>query len=224
MDRTSIIVIAACLVLLVLWNFIVAPKLNPPRPMPARGTNAPSAALTYTNQTATTPPALEEAAPSLSRTPISTNAPEQLLEVTNDNAHYTFTSYGGGLKLVELLRYPETLATPRQALLKANNFETLDTYTPAPTLALMDGDAVQGDGIFTLTRTAQRGARRKDPHQWPDHREGLPDQHELPGQRDRPAGEPRVATAGLARAGMDRRHRHADGPARQWHGGRGALV
>ena len=73
--------------------------------------------------------------------------------MTNDNAHYTFTSYGGGLKLVELLRYPETLATPRQALLKANNFETLDTYTPAPTLALMDGDAVQGDGIFALTRT-----------------------------------------------------------------------
>ncbi len=29
----------------------------------------------------------------------------------------------------------------------------MDTFTPAPTLALLDGEAVQGDGIFRLTRT-----------------------------------------------------------------------
>jgi hypothetical protein len=32
-----------------------------------------------------------------------------LLEVANENAHYTFTSHGGGLKLVELMHYPETV-------------------------------------------------------------------------------------------------------------------
>jgi YidC/Oxa1 family membrane protein insertase len=34
-----------------------------------------------------------------------------------------------------------------------NNLATLNAFTPAPTLALLDGEAVQGDGIFTLTQT-----------------------------------------------------------------------
>ena len=41
MDRKSIIVIASCLFLIVLWNFMIVPKLNPPRPMPPGATNAP---------------------------------------------------------------------------------------------------------------------------------------------------------------------------------------
>ena len=39
-----------------------------------------------------------------------TNVPEQLLVLTNARARYTFTSRGGGLKLVELLDYPETIS------------------------------------------------------------------------------------------------------------------
>jgi YidC/Oxa1 family membrane protein insertase len=152
MDRTSIAVIASCLFLIVLWNFVLLPKLNPPRPIPPRATNAPPALSVYTNQTGTTPPPLAETPIAAPKLIASTNVPEQLLEATNDNAHYTFTSYGGGLKLVELLRYPETVAARREA---GNNVATLDTFTPAPTLALLDGDAVQGDGIFTLTRTVQ---------------------------------------------------------------------
>ena len=150
MDRTSVIVIAACLLLIVLWNFIIAPKLNPPRPIPPRATNAP-ALLATTNQTTTTTPPLAETPTAPLKLIASTNVPEQLVEVTNENAHYTFTSYGGGLKLVELLRYPETVSSRPQKQLQANN-ATLDTYTPAPTLALLDGEAVQGDGIFTLTK------------------------------------------------------------------------
>ena len=73
--------------------------------------------------------------------------------MTNSNARYTFTSYGGGLKLVELLHYPETVPTRREKQPQTNNVATLNTFTPAPTLALLDGEAVQGDGIFKLART-----------------------------------------------------------------------
>ncbi len=45
---------------------------------------------------------------------MTANVPEELLVVTNSNARYTFTSYGGGLKLVELVHYPETVTTRRR--------------------------------------------------------------------------------------------------------------
>ena len=45
---------------------------------------------------------------------------------------------------------------------RANRVATLDTFTAAPTLALLDGESVQGDGIFKLTRTAKGVRAEKD--------------------------------------------------------------
>ncbi len=78
----------------------------------------PSATLTATNPYATSPaapPVLEQ--PTVPLKPVVTaNVPEELLTITNADARYTFTSYGGGLKLVELLRYPETLSVSHSGL------------------------------------------------------------------------------------------------------------
>jgi len=160
MDRTSIIVITACLVLLVVWNFVIAPKLTPPRRLPVGGTNAPAALQAMTNRPAPAPvmpPTLEEpAAPP--RPMVTANVPEQLVEKTNSNARYTFTSHGGGLAQIELVHYPETIARHRQKGPQTNSVATLNAFTPAPTLALLDGEAVQGDGIFQLTPT-EHGVR-----------------------------------------------------------------
>jgi len=90
------------------------------------------------------------AAPALE---INTNVPEQLLVITNENARYTFTSYGGGLKLVELVNFPETVPSWRNRRAQSTTVATLNRDTPSPTLAILGGSAVQGDGIFTLTRT-----------------------------------------------------------------------
>jgi YidC/Oxa1 family membrane protein insertase len=151
MDRKSIIVIAGCLFLIVLWNFLIVPKLNPPRPLPPGFTNAPAVTATATNQGAPAPappPVLAEAV-SAPKPIASTNVPEELLEVANGNARYTFTSHGGGLKLVELI---ETVSTRREKKPQTNILATLNTFAPAPTLALRDGEAVQGDGVFKLAR------------------------------------------------------------------------
>jgi YidC/Oxa1 family membrane protein insertase len=152
MDRKSIIVIASCLGLIVLWNFLIVPKLNPPRPMPPHSTNAPAPALAVTNPEVAPPPLMAAAPAAPPKLIASTNVEEQLLEVTNDNAHYTFTSHGGGLKLVELLRYSDAPSAHRGKQISSTNYATLNTFTLAPTLAILDGDAVQGDGIFALTR------------------------------------------------------------------------
>jgi YidC/Oxa1 family membrane protein insertase len=155
MDRTSIIAIIICFALMGLWVFFVIPKYTPPPKPAAALTNAPATTLTTTNQ----PEAPTETAGAPATVPVlkavaNTNLPEDLIEVTNADAHYTFTSHGGGLKLVELLKYPETVPRHRKVQTQTNRVAALNPYSPAPTLALLGDETVQGDGIFTLTRTA----------------------------------------------------------------------
>jgi YidC/Oxa1 family membrane protein insertase len=151
MDRTSILLLVVCFLLLVSLPFI-ANRLYPPKQLPPGATNAPSTTFTPASQTGTSAtPTIAESPAAPQRTAVNTNVEEKLLEVTTANAHYTFTSYGGGLKLIELLRYPETVATRFEKPV-TNRVAALNMFTPAPTLALLDGEAVQGDGIFELSR------------------------------------------------------------------------
>jgi YidC/Oxa1 family membrane protein insertase len=155
MDRKSIMVLVVCFVVLMLWYPLVVNKLYPPKPLPPGATNAPAVLLAATNQPAPTPPApavLE--APAAEMKPlVGTNVMEELVQVANSDARYTFTSHGGGLKEIELIHYPETVSKRRETALRTNNVATLNMHTPAPTLALLDGEALQGDGIFQLTQT-----------------------------------------------------------------------
>lgn len=161
MDRKSISVIVGCVALLVVWQFVIVPKYWPYKPAPPPANTVTNGVVqgTLTNgsdvhqqlqQAAQTASSMTRPGPQLE---INTNAPEQLVVLTNENARYTFSSYGGGLKLVELLNYPETIPSWRNKRAQASGLASLNTYTPSPTLAVLGGSAVQGDGIFTLTRT-----------------------------------------------------------------------
>jgi YidC/Oxa1 family membrane protein insertase len=161
MDRKSIIVLAVCFALLLLWSSVIVPKLYPPKRLPPGATNAVVSTQMVARMTVSNPAEvqrqLEAAVPENATTPklpVDTNVPEQLLVVTNTKARYTFTSYGGGLKLVELTDYPESVASWQGKKSGTNRLATLDTQAPVPTLAVLDGEAVQSDGIFHLTRTA----------------------------------------------------------------------
>jgi YidC/Oxa1 family membrane protein insertase len=156
MDRKSIIALVVCFVVLMLWYPLVVNKLYPPKPLPPGATNAPAALLATTN-----PPAPAPAAPAVIEEPaaapkplVTANVPEELVEVANDNGRYTFTTHGGGLKLIELIHYPETVSKRGEKQQSTNSVATLNAFSPAPTLALLDGEAVQGDGVFRLTKTA----------------------------------------------------------------------
>jgi YidC/Oxa1 family membrane protein insertase len=164
MDRKSIIAIVVCFLVLIGW-YPLMNKLYPPKRVPPQGTNAPATTLASTNtiptassNSAPAPPTVATSAgTSPSRLIISSNEPEQLVEITNALAHYTFSSYGGGLKLVELLKYKESTTTIRKKS-AAGPVATLNAFTEAPTLTLLDGPPLQGDGIFKLTRT-EKGVR-----------------------------------------------------------------
>jgi len=155
MDRNSILVLVICFILLMLWYPLVN-KIYPPKPLPPGVTNAAAAFHATTNQSVTAPtvPAVLEELSATPKLVVSANVPEELIEVSNANARYTFTSHGGGLKQIELLHYPETVPKHREKQPQTNNVATLNSFTPAPTLALLDGEAVQGDGVFRLTKTA----------------------------------------------------------------------
>ena len=159
MDRKSILILVVCFALLMLWYPLVN-KLFPPKPLPPGATNAPRATFTATNQTPAAPatqPMFEPPA-SIPKPLVTTDVPEVLLTVTNSNARYTFSSHGGGLKLIELVRYPETVARRREKQPLTHNVATLNSFSPAPSLALLGGEAIQGDGVFTMT-PAEKGLR-----------------------------------------------------------------
>jgi YidC/Oxa1 family membrane protein insertase len=160
MDRKSIIILVLCFVALFSWQWLTN-KIYPPVPAPRQTTNTLATSSAGTNAIAAPGTTNAAVAPSPSLETrvdlqglVNTNIPEQILEVTNSEAHYTFTSRGGGLKQIELVHYPETVPARRGQKVATQRLATLNSFTPVPTLALLGGESVQGDGIYSLTRTA----------------------------------------------------------------------
>jgi len=149
MDRTGIIVVSICAALLVVW-FLEQPRVAP-EPQRPETTNVVAAAqdqaATATAGAASSAPA---AAPAFS---FDTSAPEQTLVLTNGRARYTFTSRGGGLKLVELLDYPETISARWTKTKTASDaVASLNTGAAVPVLAVLGDTNLMGDGIFALSK------------------------------------------------------------------------
>ncbi|NOS71527.1 MAG: membrane protein insertase YidC [Verrucomicrobia bacterium] len=134
-------------------------KIRPPKPLPPRDTNAIATAQSpAAPQTGATPASATASPAAISttatRAPISTNTPEQLLVVTNENARYTFTSHGGGLKEIALVHYRETITRESKKNPITNGVASLNSQAHLPVLAVVGDENVQGDGVFTLTLTA----------------------------------------------------------------------
>jgi YidC/Oxa1 family membrane protein insertase len=150
MDRTGIIVVSLCAVLLVFWFYEQqkdAVRLQQAQAEFAR-TNIVSAP-----QTSTASPAAVSTTTATEVQIFDTNAPENLVVISNADARYTFTSRGGGLKSVELLKFPETISPRWKKEMATNGVATLNTRAPVPVLAILGDASFVGDGNFILTRT-----------------------------------------------------------------------
>jgi YidC/Oxa1 family membrane protein insertase len=161
MDRKSVIVVVVCIALMSLWSIVIVPKYLTPKLPPSSATNAVPQTPTSTATQTVPPPARPP--PSLSpaaapKPTYATDVAEQTLTITNENARYTFTSHGGGLKAVELVRYAETISRRRKGQPLTNGVVKLNRDAPAPVMAVLGDDGVQGDGIFELTQ-AGNGVR-----------------------------------------------------------------
>ena len=154
MDRTGIIAITLCVILLGAW-FVWEQKYYSQVAQSQTGTNAP-----VTVQPPTT--AISNAAPASTTTPsmatagfpASTNVAEQTLVLTNADERYTFTSRGGGLKSVEMLNYPETISARWKQKIANAGVATLNARASVPALTILGESSVIGDGNFTLIKIA----------------------------------------------------------------------
>ncbi|MBI1841273.1 MAG: membrane protein insertase YidC [Verrucomicrobia bacterium] len=153
MDRKAIIVITLSILLLFTWRPLID-RLYPPPPAPA----VEAAASTNVNAGATQSPpsaALAATTSPAAAAPIAlaTNIPEQTLVLSNAVARYVFTSRGGGLKSMELLDYPETVARKKKAGASpvSSKHASLNSQALVPAMAVFGGPALEGDGVFQLT-------------------------------------------------------------------------
>ena len=159
MDRKAIIILVVSFALMIGWSLLVN-RIYPPQPIPLetnRLASATNQATANTNGSAApaTSSGVSTSAPTTG-TLVESEEPEKLLMIENDYARYVFTSHGGGLKLIEQKNYPESVACRSRNGFSTNKFATLNTKAPVPVFALVGGDAVQGNGNFSLTNTGGR--------------------------------------------------------------------
>ena len=157
MDRKSILVIIVCVAFMFLWQAVLVPKYFT-TPAPPRSTNDVATATgpagtVSSNGTATVTSPVAAPTPTVVRPTFSTNTAEELIVLTNENARYTFTSQGGGLKQVELMKFPETITRKSKSASPTNGLVTLNDFAQLPVLGTIGGDGVHGDGLFALTQT-----------------------------------------------------------------------
>ncbi len=159
MDKTGIIVVSICALLLGWW-FIEQNKI-------AQQVAQQQALFARTNPAAIT----QNQLPATNSNPVSatmtaspvtlpvifdTNSPERIIVLTNAKARYTFTSRGGGLKLIELLDYPQTVSARWTSTngSQANGVASLNMLALVPSLAVLGDASLVGDGNFALAKTA----------------------------------------------------------------------
>ncbi len=158
MDRKSIIGLVASIALLLLW-FPLVNRLYPPKPAPLGSTNLTAAAQAPGTRTNTEEPAApQRSTPVLEQAPQRTWAtpgePEQTLLLSNSNANYTITSHGGGIKVIELLQFPESVGQSKRVRAQTKPTQ-LNAQADLPATALIGSPAIEGDGIYQLTRTRE---------------------------------------------------------------------
>jgi len=151
MDRTGIIVVTACVILLGFW-FVAEQKYSSQRLQQQMATTATNA-VAISQQAAKISTTTFPTPGTSSGFSFDTNILEELKVITNTQARYTFTSRGGGLKSVELLDFPETVSPRWKKGVAANGVATLNTHATMPVLAILGESNLVGDGNFTLKKT-----------------------------------------------------------------------
>ena len=159
MDKTGIIVVSLCVVLLGIW-FYESTKMAQQAQQAQLQAQRDAATNTVATAQGQPAPTNGNAVPAATTTSATmffdTNTPEQMLVLTNQqkSARYTFTSRGGGLKLIELLNYPETISarwTKKKSA--SDSVASLNTRADVPVLAVLGDTNLVGDGVFALAKS-----------------------------------------------------------------------
>jgi len=140
MDRKTILIVLGCMLALVLSQTVInkmyPPKPKPLAPPPVAGSNAvPQAA---TNQAPAAPPV--QPAVETKPKPAEPLPPEQTVSLSNDLIRVDFTSWGGGVRSVELLQHKGN----------SNEVATLNGAGLVPALSLVGVTDAGSNDVFAL--------------------------------------------------------------------------
>jgi YidC/Oxa1 family membrane protein insertase len=159
MDRKSILVLVVSFLVLMVWYPLMY-KVYPPKPIP-RTTNALAQATNVartTNASAEVPAAaVSNTIPRLSAAALASpksRSSEELLTWENNLARYTFTSFDGGLKMVELKKYPETVGRGKKQKAPSTQLASVNARAPMPMLSVFGDDLQPDDANYQLRKTA----------------------------------------------------------------------
>lgn len=81
-----------------------------------------------------------------------------MITIENDDARYTFTSVGGGLKRIELKEYPATVVCDKRQVAETNR-ATLNAPAPVAAFSLLIGNAEQRGFQLTNTSSSLRASK-----------------------------------------------------------------
>ena len=153
MDKTGIIIVSLCAVLLGWWFMEQKKAVEQQARVAATNQIAKAQSAPATTGSNAAPVTALAASATVV---FDTNAPEQTIVLANAKARYTFTSRGGGLKQVDLLEYPETVSArwKNKGVTATNSVASLNTHAAVPSLAVLGDAGLVGDGNFVLVKTA----------------------------------------------------------------------
>ncbi len=106
MDRKGIIGVTAAILILLIWQFEFAPKLQTPPPAAGAQPSASPAASVSGSAPENAPAITEAIQAATPAPPPQPKVPEQLTRASGPSANYSFTNLGGGISSVELTGYP----------------------------------------------------------------------------------------------------------------------
>lgn len=151
MDRKSLIILLASLLVLIAW-YPITNKIFPPKPAPIR-TNTLASATNRVSTNRTEAP-LSSGTNAVAAAP-STNLPpreERTVTLESADARYVFTSLGGGLKLIDLKHFPASVdCSARKS--PTNAVVSLNRKAPVPAFSITEFGEPNSLTAFTLTKT-----------------------------------------------------------------------
>lgn len=162
MDKKTIIVIIITTLLIIFW-FPLVNKIWPPRPVPV-STNAVATLTNQASNLVSTPGQTTNAVHQTGQTarisspqeaaplPIPSGAVEKLEVLETEKARYVFTSFGGGLKLVELKHFQQTVDKNSRNKNATNDVAKLNHKAPLPIFTITGEKLPFEDGVYTLRR------------------------------------------------------------------------
>jgi YidC/Oxa1 family membrane protein insertase len=142
MDKKTILVVVCCLIALMaaqrIINSIYPPTPKAPRPTAAAATNAPAQPV----ETAKPAEKPVEAAKETRVEPEQPRPAEQIISLSNEFVRVDFTSWGGGVRSIELLKHKG----------RSNDVETLNGPGLVPALSLVGVPGAGTNSVYAIQR------------------------------------------------------------------------